>query len=76
MSPKDKVLVWFVGEVKTPPFSSSARIEAGYLLRLRSKKVNRYLCPNPVRCLALVKDAMNCELMMRIKLGELSIVSY
>ena len=24
MSPKDKVLVWFAGEVKTPPFSSDA----------------------------------------------------
>ena len=37
MSPKDKVLVWFSGEVKTPPFSSKARIEAGYLLRLLQK---------------------------------------
>jgi phage-related protein len=26
-------LVWFHGEVKTPPFSDSARIEAGVLLR-------------------------------------------
>ena len=33
MSPKDKPLVWLHGEVKTPPFSSSARIEAGFLLR-------------------------------------------
>jgi phage-related protein len=37
MSPKDKLLVWFAGEVKTPPFSSEARIEAGYLLRLLQK---------------------------------------
>jgi phage-related protein len=37
MSPKDKLLIWFVGEVKTPPFSSEARIEAGYLLRLLQK---------------------------------------
>lgn len=29
----DKALVWLKGEVKTPPFSSDARIEAGYLLR-------------------------------------------
>ena len=34
---QDKVLVWFSGEVKTPPFSSEARIEAGYLLRLLQK---------------------------------------
>ncbi|MDD5302605.1 MAG: type II toxin-antitoxin system RelE/ParE family toxin [Elusimicrobia bacterium] len=29
----DKPLLWFHGEVKTPPFSSEARIEAGFLLR-------------------------------------------
>ena len=29
-----KPLVWLRGEVKTPPFSGEARIEAGYLLRL------------------------------------------
>ncbi len=33
MSPKDKPLVWLHGEVKTPPFGSAARVEAGYLLR-------------------------------------------
>jgi phage-related protein len=33
VSPKDKPLVWLSGEVKTPPFSPDARIEAGYLLR-------------------------------------------
>jgi phage-related protein len=35
--PQNKELVWFAGEVKTPPFSSEARIEAGYLLRLLQK---------------------------------------
>jgi phage-related protein len=34
MSPNDKLLVWLHGEVKSPPFSKAARIEAGYLLRL------------------------------------------
>ena len=29
----DKPLVWLRGEVKTPPFSAKARIEAGVLLR-------------------------------------------
>jgi phage-related protein len=29
----DKPLVWLHGEVKTPPFSPTARLEAGYLLR-------------------------------------------
>ncbi len=31
---KNKPIVWLHGEIKTPPFSSSARIEAGYLFRL------------------------------------------
>lgn len=33
MSPDDKFLVWLSGEVKTPPFSSDARLETGFLLR-------------------------------------------
>jgi phage-related protein len=33
MNLKDKPLVWLHGEIKTPPFSPSARIEAGVLLR-------------------------------------------
>ncbi len=28
-----KPLVWLEGEIKTPPFSSRARLEAGFLLR-------------------------------------------
>ena len=30
---RDKPLVWLHGEIKTPPFSKAARIEAGFLLR-------------------------------------------
>jgi len=33
MSESDKPLVWLYGEVKTPPFSSLARVEAGFMLR-------------------------------------------
>jgi phage-related protein len=33
MSPRDKPLVWLSGEVKTPPLSTAARVEAGVLLR-------------------------------------------
>jgi phage-related protein len=33
MAPGDKPLVWLHGEVKTPPFSKEARLEAGVLLR-------------------------------------------
>jgi phage-related protein len=32
MSTLEKPLVWLQGQIKTPPFSASARIEAGYLL--------------------------------------------
>lgn len=33
MSDIDKPLIWLRGEVKTPPFSQEARLEAGFLLR-------------------------------------------
>jgi phage-related protein len=33
MKQTEKPLVWLHGEVKTPPFSAAARVEAGYLLR-------------------------------------------
>jgi len=34
MGKGDRPLLWLRGEVKTPPFSQTARLEAGYLLRL------------------------------------------
>jgi phage-related protein len=37
VSPKDKPLVWLHGEVKSPPFGSAARLEAGYRLRQLQK---------------------------------------
>jgi phage-related protein len=37
MSPSDKPLVWLHGEIKTPPFSENARLEAGLLLRRLQK---------------------------------------
>ncbi len=30
---ESKPLIWLKGEVKTPPFSTKARLEAGFLLR-------------------------------------------
>jgi phage-related protein len=33
MARTDKPLVWLHGEIKTPPFSAEARVEAGVLLR-------------------------------------------
>jgi phage-related protein len=33
MAPADKPLAWLHGEIRTPPMSSAARLEAGFLLR-------------------------------------------
>lgn len=33
MPRKDKPLVWLKGEIKSPPLSAAARLEAGFLLR-------------------------------------------
>jgi phage-related protein len=33
MNSDDKPLVWLNGEIKTPPFSKNARLDAGFLLR-------------------------------------------
>ena len=33
MKRREKPLIWLHGEIKTPPLSSAARIEVGYLLR-------------------------------------------
>ena len=40
MDPAGKPLVWLHGEVKTPPFSLPARLEAGFLLRRLQKGEN------------------------------------
>jgi phage-related protein len=34
MNPPGKSLVWLRGEIRTPPFTAVARVEAGHLLRL------------------------------------------
>src|ERR1700676_2133456 len=44
MSPTEKPLVWLHGEIKTPPFSKAARMEAGFLLR-RLQKGERLAMP-------------------------------
>lgn len=40
MTKQRKPLVWLYGEVKTPPFSAEARIEAGVLMRHLQEGVN------------------------------------
>jgi phage-related protein len=37
MDSQDKPLAWLHGQIKTPPFSTKARIEVGYLLRCLQK---------------------------------------
>ena len=37
VSQNDKPLVWLHGQIKTPPFSWEARLEAGHLLRRLQK---------------------------------------
>ena len=64
MNPPGKPLVWLRGEIKTPPFSAEARLEAGGLLRrvqLRENLSMPHSRPMPgigPRCHELrVKDA-------------------
>jgi len=45
MNPKDKPILWLHGEVKTPPFSAEARLEAGILLR-RLQKGEKFGMPH------------------------------
>ena len=45
MKREDKPLVWLSGEVKIPPLSQDARLEAGYLLRALQKG-QRLLLPH------------------------------
>jgi len=40
MAKQDKPLVWLHGEVKSPPFSSEARLEADFLIRKIQKGDN------------------------------------
>src|SRR5688572_15090896 len=74
MSTRDKPLVWLHGELKTPPLSDEARIEAGYLLRLLQKGERLSLPhsrPMPsigVRCheLRIVDETKNWRVVYRI----------
>jgi len=38
MSLDDKTLVWLHGEVKSPPFTAEARIEAGYFAQVVAER--------------------------------------
>lgn len=74
MDPDDKPLVWLSGDIKTPPMSSEARIEAGFFLRQLQAGVRLslpHLRPMPTlgaRCAELrVQDARSTwRVMLRI----------
>ena len=71
---KDRPLAWLHGEVRTPPFSKAARIEAGYLLRelqrgrLLSMPHSRPMPAVGARCheLRLVDEAVTWRIVYRI----------
>jgi phage-related protein len=70
----DKPLVWLRGEVKTPPFSSGARIEVGMLLRrlqrgeVLSMPVSRPMSSIGARCheLRITDDRREWRLIYRV----------
>lgn len=74
MSPNHKPLVWLRGEVKSPPFSHAAELEAGYLLRqlqaglLLSLPHSRPMPSISVRCheLRIVDEGKTWRLIYRI----------
>lgn len=83
MSDRDRPLVWLHGEIKTPPLSSAARIEAGVLLR-RLQNGERLALPHsrpmPVvgsRCLELrINDeTKSWRIMCRIDADAIVIVA-
>jgi phage-related protein len=71
---QDKPLAWLHGEVRTPPFSKAARIEAGYLLRelqrgrLLSMPHSRPMSAVGVRCheLRVVDEGVTWRIVYRI----------
>jgi len=82
MNTKNKPLVWLHGEVKSPPFSKQARLEAGYLLRgLQNGEVLRLPHARPMsvigtRCHELrINDAgMSWRIIYRIDSDAIIIV--
>jgi len=74
MALNDKPLVWLSGEIKTPPFSAAARLEAGLLLRrlqrgdLLSMPLSRPMPSIGARCheLRIVDERVSWRVVYRI----------
>lgn len=73
-SDQEKPLVWLHGEIKTPPFSREARLEAGYLLgrlqrgELLSMPHSRAMPAIGARCheLRILDEDHNWRVMYRV----------
>lgn len=82
MNNPGKPLVWLQSEIKTPPFSAAARMEAGYLLRLfqRGDKLSLpHSRPMPAigaRCheLRIVDEEKNWRILYRIDVDAIVIL--
>lgn len=69
----DKPLIWLHGEIKTPPFSQEARLEAGFLLR-QLQKGELLSLPHSRPMPSIGHAAMNYASTTKIKRGALFIV--
>jgi len=65
----EEPLAWLKGEIKTPPFSADARIEAGYLLR-RLQEGERLGLPQSRPCQRSLRVAMSFGFGIVITSGE------
>jgi phage-related protein len=82
MSPNDKPLAWLHGEIRTPPFSRAARLEAGSLLRAlqRGDKLSmphsRPMPPVGPRCheLRIVDERIDWRIVYRLDSDAIVIV--
>ena len=78
--PPEKPLLWLEGEIKTPPFSREARIEAGVLLgRLQRGDVPEFPHARPMpiigaRCLELRVKDQNVEWRVMVHLAPDAVV--
>jgi len=64
----DKPLVWLRGEIKSPPLTKDARIEAGCCCASYNK-VSNFRCLTRDRCRGSVHDAMSCVFRMQLQRG-------
>ena len=82
MAGADKVIVWLAGEIRMPPFSKEARVEAGFLLRrLQSGEALRMPHARPMprvgrRCseLRIHDDNKTWRIMVRVDRDAIVIV--